>query len=183
MPLLSVSQLAVAYGAETIFSGLDLRLERRARLAVVGANGAGKSSLLHVLAGDLEPSEGSIDRLRGLRSAHLPQDAPVPVANTVLEEVMASRTDLAAMRHELSTLESAMSRAEPGLEGQLSRYGDLQHATRMPGATSWRRGPGRRWAVWGSTRSCGAATRPSSRVASSGASSWPSCWSPTPICS
>jgi len=127
MPLLSVSQLAVAYGAETVFSGLDLRLERRARLAVVGANGAGKSSLLHVLAGDLEPSEGSVDRLRGLRSAHLPQDAPTPVANTVLEEVMASRTDLAAMRHELSGLETAMSRAGPELEGQLSRYGDLQH--------------------------------------------------------
>jgi ATP-binding cassette subfamily F protein 3 len=127
MPILSVSQLAVAYGAETIFSGLDLRLERRARLAVVGANGAGKSSLLRVLAGDLEPSAGVVDRLRGLRSAYLPQDAPVPVANTVLEEVMASRTDLAAMRHELSSLETSMSQGGAELEGQLSRYGDLQH--------------------------------------------------------
>ncbi len=127
MPLVTVSQLAVAYGADTIFSGLDLRLERRSRLAVVGANGAGKSSLLRVLAGDLEPSEGQIDRQRGLRSAHLPQDAPVPVAKTVLEEVMASRTDLAAMRRELSLLERAMSREGPELEGHLSRYGDLQH--------------------------------------------------------
>ena len=127
MPLVTVSQLAVAYGADTIFSGLDLRLERTSRLAVVGANGAGKSSLLRVLAGDLEPTDGQIDRQRGLRSAHLPQDAPVPVAKTVLEEVMASRTDLAAMRHELSLLEVAMSREGPGLEGQLSRYGDLQH--------------------------------------------------------
>lgn len=61
MPLVTVTQLAVAYGADTIFSGLDLRLEHRARLAVVGANGAGKSSLLRVLAGDLEPSDGQID--------------------------------------------------------------------------------------------------------------------------
>jgi len=127
MPLLSVSGLAVAYGADTIFSGLDLRLERRARLAVVGANGAGKSSLLRVLAGELEPSEGVVDRQRGMRSAYLPQDAPVPVADTVLEEVMASRTDLAAMRRELSVLETAMGRTGPELEGHLSRYGDLQH--------------------------------------------------------
>ena len=48
-------------------------------------------------------------------------------AKTVLEEVMASRLDLAAMRRELSLLESAMSREGPELEGQLSRYGDLQH--------------------------------------------------------
>ena len=127
MPILSATQLAVAYGAETVFSGLDLRLERRARLAVVGGNAAGKSSLLRVLAGELEPSDGVVDRLRGLRTAHLPQDAPVPVADTVIEEVMASRTDLAAMRHQLSLLEASMSQDGPGLESVLSRYGDLQH--------------------------------------------------------
>ena len=127
MPLLSLSQVAVAYGAETVFSGLDLRLEMRVRLAVVGANGAGKSSLLRVVSGELEPAEGEVDRLRGLRVAHLPQDTPIPVAATVLEEVMASRTDLAAMRHELSALELAMSRPGPGLEETLERYGALQH--------------------------------------------------------
>jgi ATP-binding cassette subfamily F protein 3 len=127
VPLLSATGLAVAYGADTVFAGVDLRLERRQRLAVVGANGAGKSSLLRVLAGDLEPSEGDIDRARGLRTAHLPQDTPVPTAPTVVEEVMASRTDLAAMRHELSSLEVAMSQATPEMDRVLGRYGDLQN--------------------------------------------------------
>ncbi len=127
MPILDASELAVAYGAETVFSGLHVRLERRERLAVVGANGAGKSSLLRVLAGEQEPTEGEIDRLRGLRAAHLPQDTPAPVAGTVLEEVMASRTDLAAMRHELSMLEVGMSDPGPELQARLSRYGELQH--------------------------------------------------------
>ena len=76
MPLLSVSQLAVAYGAETIFSGLDLRLERRARLAVVGANGAGKSSLLRVLAGELEPSEGRSTASAGCAAPTCPRTRP-----------------------------------------------------------------------------------------------------------
>ena len=111
-----------------MFADVDFRLERRQRLAVVGANGAGKSSLLRVLAGELEPSQGEIDRARGLRTAHLPQDTPTPTAPTVIEEVMASRTDLAAMRHELSTLESAMSQATPEMDAVLSRYGDLQNS-------------------------------------------------------
>ncbi len=127
MPLLSVTQLTIAYGADTVLSGLDLRLERRERLAVVGANGAGKSSLLRVLVGELEPNEGSVERLRGLRVAHLPQDTPPPSAPTVLEEVMASRTDLSAMRHELSQLEAAMSAPASALEELLSRYGEVQH--------------------------------------------------------
>ena len=87
MPLLSASGVAVAYGADTVFADVDFRLERRQRLAVVGANGAGKSSLLRVLAGELEPSQGEIDRARGLRTAHLPQDTPTPTAPTVIEEV------------------------------------------------------------------------------------------------
>ena len=127
MPLLSVSQLSVAYGATIVFSGLDLRLERRERLAVVGSNGAGKSSLLRVIAGEQEPTSGDVDRLRGLRIAHLPQDTPAPVALTVVEEVMASRTDLAELRHQLSLLEVAMSEGDAELESRLSRYGELQH--------------------------------------------------------
>jgi ATP-binding cassette subfamily F protein 3 len=125
--LLTASGLAVAYGADTIFSGLDLRLDRRERLAVVGANGTGKSSLLRVLSGEMEPSEGAVERARGLRAAHLPQDTPEPVASTVLEEVMASRTDLAAMRHELTVLERAMAAPEGEVEDALDRYGELQH--------------------------------------------------------
>ena len=127
MPLLTLSNLGVAYGSETVFSALELRLERRDRVAVVGANGAGKSSLLRVMAGEQEPTEGSVERERGLRVAHLPQEAPAPRAATVIEEVMASRTDLAALRRELTELERAMSAGGPELESQLARYGDLQH--------------------------------------------------------
>ena len=51
MPLLSLDDVAVAYGAEVIVRGISLRIEARDRLAVVGANGAGKTSVLDVIAG------------------------------------------------------------------------------------------------------------------------------------
>jgi ATP-binding cassette subfamily F protein 3 len=127
LPLLSLENVAVAYGAEVIVRGITLRLEPRDRLAVVGANGAGKTSVLSVIAGTLEPSEGAIDRPRNLRIAHLPQDTPEPVGATVLDEVLASRADLLAMHAELSRLEAAMGAHPDELEAVMLQYGELQH--------------------------------------------------------
>ena len=123
MPLHSLENVAVAYGAEVIVRGITLRLEPRDRLAVVGANGAGKTSVLSVIAGTLEPSEGAIDRPRNLRIAHLPQDTPEPVGATVLDEVLASRADLLAMHAELSRLEAAMGAHPDELEAVMSELG------------------------------------------------------------
>ena len=128
MPLLSLENVAVAYGAEVIVRGITLRLESRDRLAVVGANGAGKTSVLDVIGGTLEPREGVVERARDLRIAHLPQDAPEPVGDTVLEEVLASRVDLLATHAELTRLEAAMGGGPEDLEGVMARYGELQHA-------------------------------------------------------
>ena len=128
MPLLSLDNVAVAYGAEVIVRGVTLRIEPRDRLAVVGANGAGKTSVLDVIAGALEPSEGVVERARNLRIAHLPQDAPEPVGATVLDEVLASRADLLAMHAELSRLEAAMGASPDDLDAVMARYGELQHA-------------------------------------------------------
>jgi ATP-binding cassette, subfamily F, member 3 len=128
MSLIVCTGVEIAFGATTVLSGLDLRIEARDRLAVVGANGAGKSSLLDVLAGLSEPAAGSIDRERRLRVGYLPQEAPEPTELTVLAEAMASRTDLASLRDELSTLEHEMSAGCVDLDALMARYGDAQHA-------------------------------------------------------
>ncbi len=127
MPLLSLEDVAVAYGADVIVRGISLRIEARDRLAVVGANGAGKTSVLDVIAGSLEPSDGVVERARNLRIAHLPQDAPEPVGATVLDEVLASRADLLALHGELSRLESAMGAQPDDLDAVMAQYGELQH--------------------------------------------------------
>jgi ATP-binding cassette subfamily F protein 3 len=128
MPLLSLENVAVAYGAEVIVRGITLRIEPRDRLAVVGANGAGKTSVLNVIGGTLEQSEGVVERPRSLRVVHLPQDTPEPVGATVLDEVLASRADLLAVHAELSRLEGAMGTQAASLDSIMAQYGELQHA-------------------------------------------------------
>ena len=128
MSLIVCQGVEIAFGATTVLGGLDLRIEARDRLAVVGANGAGKSSLLDVLAGLTSPSAGAVERERRLRIGYLPQEAPEPVEPTVLAEAMASRSDLAALRDELTTLEHEMAAGCVDLDALMQRYGDAQSA-------------------------------------------------------
>ena len=128
LSLVSLRDVGVAFGAESILEGVTFRVETRQRIAVVGANGAGKTTLLTLISGALEPTQGEVEWQRGLRIGYLPQDAPEPVAETILDEVMASREDLAAMHHEMTTLEPLLAdSARPDAEKLLQRYGDVQH--------------------------------------------------------
>jgi ATP-binding cassette subfamily F protein uup len=65
--LLAAKGIGCTRGGRRLFSGLDLLLKPGLRIGLVGGNGAGKTSLLKVLGGELEPSEGSIKRAEGLR--------------------------------------------------------------------------------------------------------------------
>ena len=127
MSLIVCQGVEIAFGATTVLRGLDLRIEARDRLAVVGANGAGKSSLLDVVAGITDPVAGTVERDRRLRIGYLPQEAPEPIEPTVLAEAMASRSDLASLRDELTRLEHEMGAGCVDLDALMERYGEAQH--------------------------------------------------------
>ena len=128
MSLVVCEEVGLAFGAVTIFSGCSVRIEKRDRLALVGANGSGKTSLLDLIAGTLPPTAGDVERARGLRIGYLPQDAPEPQADSVLDEVMGSRADLHAMHAELTRLEREMSEHAADMDAVMERYGTVQHA-------------------------------------------------------
>jgi len=133
--LIDCDGLALSFGSHQVFTNVSLRIEPRERLAVVGANGTGKTSLLDLIAGVRNPTEGMVDRMRGLRIGYLPQDAPEPVASTVLDEVMASRDDLVALHAEMTSLERALG-GGGDIEPALLRYGQVQHAYQDAGGYS-----------------------------------------------
>ena len=75
MSVISDSNLKKAFGAQDVFSGITLSVPQRARIALVGPNGIGKSTLLHLLVGIEKPDLGSVQRSRGLKIGFLPQEA------------------------------------------------------------------------------------------------------------
>ncbi len=73
-PILNLEGAAVGYGATPVLQGLDLRLDMDDRIALLGANGNGKSTLARLLAGRLKPLAGRLARSPKLRVGYFAQD-------------------------------------------------------------------------------------------------------------
>ena len=87
MALCSLRDVSLGFGGELVLENIDLQIERGERLGLVGRNGVGKSTLLKLIAGDLEPDSGALVRERGVKVATLAQEVPQGIAGTVAEVV------------------------------------------------------------------------------------------------
>ncbi len=136
MSLLTATDLAKSFGAEDLFSGLSLEVARGARLAIVGPNGIGKTTLLRILVGEEEPTAGRVTRARGLRIGYLPQEAHFTAQSTLWETCLEPFRELRAMQEELHRLETRM--ADPAQADEaLARYGKLQEAFERRGGYTY----------------------------------------------
>ena len=88
MAALSAQNLTIAFGGRPLLDGATLQVERGERVGLMGRNGQGKSTLLRILAGAIEPDEGSVILDASTRVALLEQEVPPGLAGTV-EEVVA----------------------------------------------------------------------------------------------
>ncbi|MFP5321993.1 MAG: ABC-F family ATP-binding cassette domain-containing protein, partial [Acidimicrobiia bacterium] len=99
MILVDATDLRATRPDRALFDGLSLTVSSGDRLAIVGVNGTGKSTLLGALAGTRAPEAGTIRRGSGARISHLDQDAPLP-AGTVAS-VTGDGWEAAAVRDRL----------------------------------------------------------------------------------
>jgi ATP-binding cassette subfamily F protein 3 len=125
MSHITAANLSKNYGAQDVFSNVSLAIPPGARIAIVGPNGVGKTTLLRVLIGLEEPSNGAVSRARGLRLGYLPQEALLSGTHTLWEECLAALEGLRAMEAELARLEAQMGDAAQAAEA-LERYARLQ---------------------------------------------------------
>ena len=88
MPLLSTSGVGITYGADVIFANINVEISERARIGVVGPNGGGKTSLLEILIGGLEPTNGTVKLSRGIRVGYVPQSPETTPAGSLKDEIM-----------------------------------------------------------------------------------------------
>ena len=126
MSLINVSNLAKSFGPNDIFFGVSFSVPYHARLAIVGPNGIGKTTLLRILAGEEIPSQGRVSQAHSLKIGYLPQEATfIDSAHTLWEECLESFANLQKLEQELAQLEAAMSDPDQA-ESSLARYGKLQ---------------------------------------------------------
>ncbi|MGB8981207.1 MAG: ABC-F family ATP-binding cassette domain-containing protein, partial [Anaerolineales bacterium] len=126
MSLITANSLSKSFGAEDLFANISFSVAKGARLALVGPNGIGKTTLLRILIGEEEPSSGAVTRTKSLRIGYLPQEADFELRGSLWDICLEPFADLIRLQGELEKLEAEMS--DPSKrEPALVRYGTLQH--------------------------------------------------------
>jgi ATP-binding cassette subfamily F protein 3 len=124
--LLNVANLTKAYGPDEILTGVTFRIAAREKVALVGRNGTGKTTLLKIITGQLKGDTGSAMLARGAKVGYLKQEAPVTVGLTVLEEAqqaVAHRLELQTRMQELEArIEDRGTRTQEEFDTDLEEY-------------------------------------------------------------
>jgi ATP-binding cassette subfamily F protein 3 len=104
--MLSFSDLSLRRGVRLLLEHVTFSIYRGEKVAIVGANGTGKSSLLSVVLGELQPDAGSFDLPRGLALAHVAQEL-LPTPQTSIEFVLDGDRELRETEAAIAAAESA----------------------------------------------------------------------------
>ena len=102
--MLTVSNLSVQFGKRILFDEVNTTFTQGNCYGVIGANGAGKSTFLKILAGDIDPTSGRVFLEPGKRMSVLNQNHNMFDEHTVLETVMMGNKVLFAIKSEMDTL-------------------------------------------------------------------------------
>ena len=98
MAILSLSNAHLAYGHVALLDGAGLSFEAGERLALIGRNGTGKSSLLRVLAGSERLDDGLLQQQQGLRVIYVPQEPELDAQGSVFDVVSEGVAEVKALR-------------------------------------------------------------------------------------
>lgn len=102
--MLNIHNLSVSFGGTYLFEEITFRLGAGDRVGLVGKNGAGKSTMLKVLARDIAPDTGSIATEKEVRIGFLRQDIDFEQGRTVLEEAYEAFTDIKIVEKKLAEI-------------------------------------------------------------------------------
>jgi ATP-binding cassette subfamily F protein 3 len=119
MTLIGLSSVEKSYGGRTVLRGLGMKVNAGARIGLVGGNGAGKSTVLRILAGTEEVDGGEVIRRRRSSVATLPQQHIEGDERTPMEVVRAARPEISDLQEELKACEEQLG--SPGVAADLRR--------------------------------------------------------------
>src|SRR6202049_3974589 len=125
MPLVSLDRIGLAFGHTPLVDQVNLQIEARERVCVIGRNGTGKSTLLQIISGEQVADAGSVWTQPGLRVARLVQDVPLSANRPVFDVVAEGLGDLRDLVTEYHS--TAVQVADTGTEPMLAKLGRLQH--------------------------------------------------------
>ncbi len=133
MPLITLRNIQLGFGGPPLLDGIDLSIERGDRICLLGRNGAGKSSLMKLIAGELPADDGERVVEQGIRIMRLTQEVPEGLGGSVFDVVAGGLGKAGELMREYHRLSLALAHDHsPQLLEQFSR---VQHE--LEAANGW----------------------------------------------
>ena len=122
-----MSGLSKAHGARTLFSDVTLQLSAGRRIALIGGNGVGKTTLIESIMGVQEPDDGVIHKPKDLRIGYLAQELPEATDRSVLAETLDGAEHIRDIATRLRTLEAELETDDgSNMDRIIEQYGQAQ---------------------------------------------------------
>lgn len=127
--ILSCHNISKTFIDDEVLQNISFHIEDNEKAAIIGINGVGKTTLLRIITGELQPDEGTVTFARDISFGYLSQDDTVDTQNTVYEELLSVKKYMIELETKLRETEEAMHSAQgDALEALMKRYSDLTHA-------------------------------------------------------
>ncbi len=137
MSLIVTENLSKSFGADVVLNGVNVRLDASGRVGLVGPNGQGKTTLLKLLLGQMEPTNGAVQTSRGLRMGYLPQDPPEPKDQTLWDAMLQAVSEVIDLEARMHRLQEDLAR-HPDDPKLLEQFGQVQLRYESLGGYSYR---------------------------------------------
>lgn len=126
--ILSCQNIDKAFGDKVILSNASFLIEDREKAAIVGINGAGKSTFLKIITGELAADSGNVILSKGKTIGYLAQQQDNNSERTIYEELLTVKQDILDLEQQLRSLEEEMQKKEgEDLKSLLDTYTHLNH--------------------------------------------------------
>lgn len=107
--MISINNLSVEFSAKSLFDNISYVINKKDKIALVGKNGAGKSTMLKIIAGLQRPTGGSVSVPQDVTIGYLPQHMTISDSLTVIEEVRKAFSHLKEMHEEFDRLNEELA--------------------------------------------------------------------------
>ena len=146
MLLLQTNNVERRFGSDVLFHNMNMQIQEHGRTALVGRNGAGKTTFLKIIAGLTEPDEGTVTHARDLTIGYLAQNQGLDSQNSIWAELDSVFAPLHELEKQLHELENQLGTLTPKaadyqdvlasydrLSEQFKKQGGYEYASRMRG--------------------------------------------------
>ena len=138
MIILQANKIERSFAGEVLFENINLQVDERDRIGLVGKNGAGKSTLLKILVGEEEPTSGEINKKKDISLSYLAQDSRFESDNTIYDEMLHVFDDLCRTERQLRQMELDMGeKTGVELDKLMSDYDRLSEEFRQAGGFTY----------------------------------------------